>query len=91
VWHLFVVRAARRDDLRDYLSKLGISTGIHYPIPVHLQPAYRDLGYQRGDFPVTEQAADEILSLPMYAELTEEAIACVAAAISTFVPTEQAA
>jgi dTDP-4-amino-4,6-dideoxygalactose transaminase len=91
VWHLFVVRAARRDDLRDYLSKLGISTGIHYPIPVHLQPAYRDLGYQRGDFPVTEQAADEILSLPMYAELTEEAIACVAAAIRTFVPTEQAA
>jgi dTDP-4-amino-4,6-dideoxygalactose transaminase len=91
VWHLFVVRTSRRDDLRDYLTKLGIITGIHYPIPVHLQPAYSELGYQRGDFPVTEQAADEILSLPMYAELTGEAIACVAEAISTFLPTEQAA
>jgi dTDP-4-amino-4,6-dideoxygalactose transaminase len=91
VWHLFVIRTRRRDDLRDYLTQLGISTGIHYPIPVHLQPAYRELRYQRGDFPVTEQAAEEILSLPMYAELTGEAIACVAEAISTFVPTEQAA
>ena len=91
VWHLFVVRTRRRDDLRDYLTTLGITTGIHYPIPVHLQPAYSELRYQRGDFPVTEHAADEIVSLPMYAELTGEAIACVAAAISTFVPTEQAA
>jgi len=91
VWHLFVIQATRRDVLRDYLADLGIVTGIHYPIPIHLQPAYADLGYQRGDFPVTEQAAGEILSLPMYPELTEEAIARVAAAIGTFVPTEQAA
>jgi dTDP-4-amino-4,6-dideoxygalactose transaminase len=85
VWHLFVVQTCRRNDLRDYLANLGIVTGIHYPIPIHLQPAYRDLGYQRGDFPITEQAAEQILSLPMYPELTAEAMAHVATAISTFV------
>lgn len=91
VWHLFVVQAARRNDLRDYLARLGIATGIHYPIPIHLQPAYRDLGYQRGDFPITEQAADQILSLPMYPELPADAIAHVASAIGAFLTTEHAA
>jgi dTDP-4-amino-4,6-dideoxygalactose transaminase len=91
VWHLFVIQTPRRNDLRDYLANIGIVTGIHYPIPIHLQPAYRDLGYHRGDFPITEQAAEQILSLPMYPELTAEAIAHVAAAISTFVATAQTA
>ena len=69
VWHLYVIQVSDRDGLQAYLGEQGIGTGIHYPIPIHLQPAYRDLGYQRGDFPVTERAADTILSLPMYAEL----------------------
>jgi dTDP-4-amino-4,6-dideoxygalactose transaminase len=91
VWHLFVIRTNRRDVVRTDLAHLGVSTGIHYPIPIHLQPAYADLGHRRGDFPVTEQAADEILSLPMYPELTEDAIARVAAGIGAFMPTDQAA
>lgn len=91
VWHLFVIRTPRRDALREHLTKLGVATGIHYPIPIHLQPAYRDLGYHPGDFPNTEQAAEEILSLPMYPELGAEAIGRVAAAISTFVTTERVA
>lgn len=84
VWHLFVVRTTRRDELRDYLSGLGIVTGIHYPIPVHLQPAYQHLGYTRGRFPVTERAADEILSLPMYAELPISSVEYVAEMIRAF-------
>jgi dTDP-4-amino-4,6-dideoxygalactose transaminase len=91
VWHLYVIRTLRRDLLREYLAQLGIVTGIHYPVPIHLQQAYADLGYRRGDFPVTERAADEILSLPMYPELTQDAIARVADAIGAFAPTEQAA
>jgi dTDP-4-amino-4,6-dideoxygalactose transaminase len=60
------------------LRASGIGTGIHYPLPIHLQPAWKDLGYEPGDFPVSEQAADQVLSLPMYPELTESAIAEVA-------------
>jgi dTDP-4-amino-4,6-dideoxygalactose transaminase len=69
VWHLYVIRVRGRDRIRSALAKQHIQTGIHYPIPTHLQPAYGDLGYRRGSFPVTEAAADEILSLPMYPEL----------------------
>jgi dTDP-4-amino-4,6-dideoxygalactose transaminase len=82
VWHLYVVRVAGRDRLRARLGELGIETGIHYPLPVHLQPAYRHLGYTRGDFPVAERLADEIVSLPMYPELPDEAILRVADALS---------
>jgi dTDP-4-amino-4,6-dideoxygalactose transaminase len=71
IYHLFVVRVADREQLKDYLAKAGIGTGIHYPIPLHLQKAYAALGYKRGDFPVTERVAAEILSLPMFPELTE--------------------
>ena len=74
VWHLYVVRTQRRAELARYLSEAGVSTGIHYPIPIHLQPAYRDLGYSIGQFPVTESLAQQILSLPMYAELPTSAI-----------------
>ena len=74
-----------RDELQTYLGERGIATGIHYPIPIHLQPAYRDLGYRRGDFPIAEQAADGILSLPMYPELPQTAIEEVAGAVAEFV------
>jgi len=81
VWHLYVIRTENRDMLRENLISRGISPGIHYPIPIHLQPAYRDLGHKRGDFPVTEAHAQRILSLPMYAELTPESIRHVARSI----------
>jgi dTDP-4-amino-4,6-dideoxygalactose transaminase len=81
VWHLYVVRSDGRDALRAALGEQGIQTGIHYPVPVHLQTAYSELGHRRGDFPVTERYADEILSLPMYPELEPDAIRRVAAAV----------
>jgi len=70
VWHLYVVRHAERDVLRAVLAEAGIATGVHYPTPVHLQPAYAELDYGPGDFPVAERLARECLSLPIYAELT---------------------
>jgi dTDP-4-amino-4,6-dideoxygalactose transaminase len=84
VWHLYVIRTENRDLLRETLASKGISAGIHYPIPIHLQPAYKDLGHQRGDFPVTEAHAQRILSLPMYPELAPELIKYVARSIVTF-------
>ena len=69
VYHLFVIGVKDRDGLRAWLGKDGIETGIHYPIPLHRQPALRSLGYQAGDFPQTERLAAESLSLPMYPEL----------------------
>ena len=81
VYHLYVVRAGDRDGLQGHLREAGISTGIHYPVPIHPQPAYRELGYERGSFPVTEQYAGQILSLPMYPELDPGSIERVADAI----------
>ena len=78
VYHLYVVRLAQRDAWRARLAESGVQTGVHYPIPVHLQPAYRDLGYNRGDFPVSEHVADEVLSLPMFPELTNAQVEEVA-------------
>ncbi len=72
IYHLFVIRVADREQLKDHLCAAGIGTGIHYPIPLHLQKAYATFRYQRGDFPVTERVAAEILSLPMFPGLTEE-------------------
>jgi len=75
VYHLYVIRTEKgRDKLREELKSKGIAAGIHYPIPLHLQPAYNYLGYKRGDFPITEKASQEILSLPIFAELTGEQI-----------------
>ncbi len=82
VWHLYVVRSKERDALQERLAQAGIQTGVHYPVPLHLQPAYARLGIREGALPVTERAAREILSLPMFAELTEEAIARVASVIA---------
>jgi dTDP-4-amino-4,6-dideoxygalactose transaminase len=72
VYHLYVVRVQNRDALQKHLAQAGIGTGIHYPIPLHLQKAYANLGYRKGDFPVCEGAAAEILSLPMYPGLGDE-------------------
>jgi dTDP-4-amino-4,6-dideoxygalactose transaminase len=74
VYHLFVVRVAERDRVLASLKEAGIDAGIHYPVPLHLQPAYRHLGYREGDFPVTEQVAHEIISLPIYPEITKEQV-----------------
>ena len=71
VYHLYVIQTKKRDELRSTLKAQGIETGIHYPIPLHLQKAYKYLSYSKGDFPVTERCADSILSLPMYPELSE--------------------
>lgn len=82
VYHLYVVRARDRDAVRARLADEEIATGIHYPIPIHLQPPYRELGYHVGDFPVTERYAEEILSLPMYPGLDDEQITQVAAVLT---------
>ncbi len=83
VYHLFVVqvknvkgemRNEKRDKLQKFLSENGISTGLHYPIPLHLQPCFEHLGYKKGDFPVAEELAEQGLSLPMYAELSDDQI-----------------
>ena len=69
VYHLFFIESEHRDALQKHLNLAGIQTGIHYPKPIHLQPAYAELGYKKGDFPQSERLADRILSLPMYSEL----------------------
>ena len=84
VYHLFVVRTEKRDALNDFLNERGVTAGIHYPIPVHLQPSYKDLGYAKGDFPISERYADEILSLPMYPELNSGQIDYVCQTIRDF-------
>jgi dTDP-4-amino-4,6-dideoxygalactose transaminase len=78
VYHLYVVRVADREGLMSHLKDAGIGTGIHYPIPLHLQKAYESLGYKAGDFPVTERVAGEIVSLPMFPQLKPEQQATVA-------------
>ena len=84
IFHLYVVRTPHRDKLQRHLASLGIQTGIHYPIPIHLQEAYSDLGFKRGAFSVTETLADEIVSLPMYPELSQQQIELVVDAVSSF-------
>jgi dTDP-4-amino-4,6-dideoxygalactose transaminase len=81
VYHLFVIQTPQRDTLRERLRQAGIGTGIHYPIPAHLQPAYRDLGGRPGQLPITERLAGEVLSLPLYPELTEAEVEQVVGAI----------
>lgn len=73
-YHLYVIRTRYRDKLMKYLQKNGIICGLHYPIPLHLQPCMRNLGYKKGEFPVSEQSSQEILSLPLYPELTEKEV-----------------
>jgi dTDP-4-amino-4,6-dideoxygalactose transaminase len=84
VYHIYAVRSREREALQTSLEIQGIQTGIHYPIPVHLQKGYADLGYRRGDFPHSERAAAEVLSLPMYPELPPEAVEQVVEGIRAF-------
>jgi dTDP-4-amino-4,6-dideoxygalactose transaminase len=85
VWHLYVIQVPDQRALKAWLADRGIATGIHYPIPVHLQVAYEKLGYKNGDFPIAERYARQILSLPMFPELTPDAIEYVAEAVKDFV------
>jgi dTDP-4-amino-4,6-dideoxygalactose transaminase len=91
VWHLYVVETANRSELAMRLQERGVATGVHYPVPLHLQPAYRRLGLDAGSFPVTEAAAERILSLPMFPELTAEQIEYVACAVHEIVSAPVAA
>jgi dTDP-4-amino-4,6-dideoxygalactose transaminase len=84
IFHLFIVESDRRNGLQRYLEDSGIQTGIHYPKPIHLQTAYKDLGYTLGDFPETERLAEQMLSLPMFPELTEQQIELVSDAVASF-------
>ena len=84
IYHLFVILSSERDELMEHLNKAGIGTGIHYPIPVHLQKPYRDLGYKEGDFPVTERVASQALSLPMHPYLHPEQLERVRDSITSF-------
>jgi dTDP-4-amino-4,6-dideoxygalactose transaminase len=83
VYHIYAVRVQHRDQTLQSLAARGVSCGIHYPVPVHLQEAYRSLGYSRGSFPVAERCADEFLSLPMFPELTSDQVEYVAHAVRT--------
>ena len=83
VYHLYVVRVEERDAVREKLGADGIDSGIHYPVPLHLQPAYAGLGYGRGDFPVSERLAPRLLSLPMFPELTDAQIEHVVERLAT--------
>jgi dTDP-3-amino-3,4,6-trideoxy-alpha-D-glucose transaminase len=84
VYHLLVVETERRDALREHLRAAGVQTGVHYPVPIHLQPAYQDLGYKPGDFPNAERLAVRTLSLPMFPELRPDQIAFVADQVGQF-------
>lgn len=84
VYHLFVVRTSRRDELAQYLNEHGIGTLIHYPVPPHLQECYKDLGYKRGDFPIAEEIADTALSLPIWPGMGDEQVRHITEAIRSF-------
>jgi dTDP-3-amino-3,4,6-trideoxy-alpha-D-glucose transaminase len=84
VYHLFVVRSAHRDALRDHLDTRGIASAIHYPTPIHLQPAYAELGLGRGDLPVAERLASENCSLPIFPAIEDSQIAEIVAAVDSF-------
>lgn len=90
VFHLYVVRVADRESLQKHLAEAGIATGIHYPIPLHLQKAYSDMGYAEGSFPVCEKVAKEIVSLPMFPGLTAEEQARVVEGVAEFVSLQKA-
>jgi dTDP-4-amino-4,6-dideoxygalactose transaminase len=84
VYNQYTVRVRQRDELRNFLKEKGIGTEVYYPLPMHLQNCYQDLGYQKGSFPVSERAAEEVLSLPIYAELTDDQQAYVVQMIADF-------
>lgn len=83
-YHLFILRTPCRDLLKAHLEKAGISSGIYYPIPLHLQPAYKNLGFKKGDFPHSEKAANEVLAIPIFPELTDEQMDTIIGSIQNF-------
>jgi dTDP-4-amino-4,6-dideoxygalactose transaminase len=83
-WHLYTVRSPRRDELKKFLDENKIGNAVHYPMPLHLQKAYANLGHKPGDFPVAEKASREVLSLPMFPELTDAQIQRVTAVVKDF-------
>jgi dTDP-4-amino-4,6-dideoxygalactose transaminase len=85
VYHLYVIRVKDRQGLQNYLNEKGVSSGYHYKYPLHLQKAYENLGYKNGDFPVTERVMEDIISLPMYPELTPAQIEYVVETVKEFV------
>ena len=85
VYHLYVILVDNRDGLRNFLDSKGIETGLHYPLPLHLQKAYLHLGYKKGDFPVSENMAGRLISLPMFPELTRQQIRYVCDTIKEYV------
>ena len=84
VWHVFAVRCNRRDALEKHLNENGIGTNKHYPIPMHLQECYKDLGYKKGDFPIAEEISATELSIPMYYGMTDDDVDCVIGLINSF-------
>ena len=84
VYHQYVIRHAQRDALKAFLSRQGIQSFIHYPLPIHLQPAYKNLNYVQGDLPVSEMAAKQVLSLPLYPEMSEDSVEMVSRAVIEF-------
>ncbi|HEV8335092.1 MAG TPA: DegT/DnrJ/EryC1/StrS family aminotransferase [Candidatus Polarisedimenticolia bacterium] len=90
VWHLFVVQVEDREDFRAHLKNRGIETGIHYPVPIHLQTAYSYLAHAHGDFPVCERLSERIVSLPIYPEMTEGQVAKVIDAVLCWAPARAA-
>jgi dTDP-4-amino-4,6-dideoxygalactose transaminase len=83
-YHTFIIHSKKRDNLKNYLLKKGIETAIHYPVPIHLQPAAKKLNYKRGDFPVTEKQSKEILTLPINQYLNKKDILYVCKIINEF-------
>ena len=84
VYNQYTIRAPQRDELRNFLKEKGVGSEVYYPLPMHLQNCYQDLGYRKGSFPVSERAAEEVLSLPIFAELTEDQQAYVVRMIGEF-------
>lgn len=84
VYHLFVIRTAKRNKLRDYLLKNGVETLVHYPVPPHLQKAFSHLGYKKGSFPITEKLSEELISLPLYPGLSKEQVNYISKIIRDF-------
>jgi len=84
VYHLYVVRIDKRDGLRKYLNSKGVATGLHYPLPINLQEPYKKITKNKASYPIAEKSAEKVLSLPMFAELTEEQIRFVAEEIKSF-------
>jgi dTDP-4-amino-4,6-dideoxygalactose transaminase len=82
-----VIQIKKRNELQNFLNTYGVGTGLHYPVPLHLQPCFSSCGYTRGDFPNAEQISDYGLSIPMFAELTDEQIGYVAEKIKKFFET----